>query len=74
MVVDFSAADVAPPVRAVQAVALGQKVSMDPLALEGFPHRAVAGRELGQRRAPVRPQASVVDLVARGIAGISASK
>ncbi|MCD6054347.1 MAG: hypothetical protein K0Q96_1539 [Rubrobacteraceae bacterium] len=53
--------------RTVQAVALSQK-GLDGPPLEAFPHGAVAGRELRQRRAPVRPQASVVDLVARGIA------
>ena len=68
MVVDFSATDVAPPVRAVEAVALGQKVlDACPAALGRFPHGAVAGRELRRRRAPVRPQAPVVDLVARGM-------
>ena len=50
MVVDISAADVAAPVRAVQAVALSQK-GLDGPPLEAFPHGAVAGRELRQRRA-----------------------
>src|SRR5919107_5551790 len=66
MVVDFSAPDVAPQVRAVEAVAFCQKVLDRPsLTLERFTHRTVAGRKLRPRRAPVCPQTPVVDLVAR---------
>src|SRR5215213_11857201 len=69
MMVDVAAKDITPPVRAVEAVALGQKVLDGTLlALEGFPRRAVAGLELRPGRAPVRPQAPVVDPVARGVA------
>src|SRR5919112_1315572 len=69
MVVDFCAAHVPPSVRAVEAVALGQELLDGPLlALEGFSHGSVTGLEFCPRRAPVRPQASVVDLIARGVA------
>src|SRR5919107_3150505 len=69
MVVDFCAADLAPSVRAVEAVALGQKSLDGPLvALERFSQGSVAGLEFRPRRAPVRPEASVVDLIARGVA------
>src|SRR5215211_6256917 len=64
MVMNVAAADVALPIRGIEAVALGQEVLERPgRALERLPHGAVAGRELRPRRAPVRARAPVANLV-----------
>src|SRR3712207_3978981 len=74
MVVDVAAVDVAPAVRGVEAVALGQELFERPgPALGRLPHGAVAGSELRPRRPPVGAQAPVaylVSLTATGHLGV----